>query len=222
MERSQSDLKWQEKLLSWDGNSLVSSQEATLFNEWTSCLYNVTFFELGFAWEDTYRTALVFNSAQITGEGDDASCSYWNQTCVAYSSSCFSSAISKFPVRVPPWGNVPHDAFFPHIAPVPFQGKPDRSQRPLLTTFLQDNLFVSVGGSGYTPNAAHASGIRGPVLAGPSLRFIADMSGQVPNQMVLPGGESGDPTSPHYRDQLPFWADIQTLDMDWSQFASEN
>ena len=52
------------------------------------------------------------------------------------------------------------------------------------------------------------------------MRYVADMSGQTPNQMVLPGGESGDPTSPHYSDQLPYWAQIETLDMDWNQFNS--
>ena len=85
-----------------------------------------------------------------------------------------------------------------------------------------ENMYAAVGGSEYTPNAAHSIGPRGPVLAGPSMRFISDLSGQTPNQMVLPGGESGDPTSPHYSDQLPFWADVQTLDMDWNQFASNS
>ena len=88
-----------------------------------------------------------------------------------------------------------------------------------INVFFKDNLFAAVGGSEYTPNAAHSIGNpRGPVLAGPSYRFISDLSGQVPTQMVLPGGESGVPNSAHYADQLPYWAKVETLDMDWNQF----
>ena len=81
--------------------------------------------------------------------------------------------------------------------------------------------FVSVGGSANTPNAAHSiGGARGPVLAGPSMRLIADMSGTVPNQMVLPMGESGVPSSPHYDDQLAAWAANQLYEVDWAMFSN--
>lgn len=41
---------------------------------------------------------------------------------------------------------------------------------------------------------------------GPSLRFVAELKGKVEHaENVLPGGESEDPTSPHFQDQLPLW-----------------
>jgi acyl-homoserine lactone acylase PvdQ len=53
------------------------------------------------------------------------------------------------------------------------------------------------------------------------MRFIADMSGDVPNQLVLPMGESGVPTSTYYSDQLKAWAENQLYDTDWSLFSSK-
>lgn len=199
----QDDLDWQQKLLAWDGNEMITSKEATVFDEFAACLYNVTNPEVGFAWDDPNMMATIFNNATVSGVGDDPACAYWNQTCLAYASSCFSNTLDKFPIRVPEWGSIPHFAVVMHLLPVP----------------VEDDLFASVGGSEYTPNAAHSLGPRGPVLAGPSFRFISDLSGTVPTQMVLPGGESGVPTSVHYSDQLPYWASDETLDMDWSQFS---
>merc|ERR1712100_209839 len=182
------DIDWQQKLLAWDGNELSSSKEGTIYIDFVHCLYNVTSLEVGFSWTNPNFIAHIFNNATVSGLGDDPACGYWNTTCLAYASSCFSSVVDQYPLRVPEYGSIPHYAVFPHILPVP----------------VNENLFSSVGGSPYTPNAAHSiGGARGPVLAGPSMRYVADMSGQTPNQMVLPGGESGDPTSPHYSDQLP-------------------
>jgi acyl-homoserine lactone acylase PvdQ len=198
---NQKDLTWQETLLGWDGNELYTSQEATLFEEFTSCLYNVTFYEIGYGWSDPYFGARVFNNATADGTGDDISCSYWNQTCLSYASYCFSLSVAKYPIRIPDFGALPHYAVFPHVLPFPAEGY---------------SRAVSIGGSPYTPNAAHPIGPRGPILAGPSMRMISDMSGTVPNQIVLPMGESGVPTSPHYDDQLAAWAADQLYVMDWN------
>jgi len=199
------DLNWQSKLLAWDGNELTTSKEATIFEDFSVCLGNVTFFEIGGSWNKPYFLAQVFNNATSSGAGDDLSCSMWNQTCLQYATSCFSSAVANYPIRVPEWGSLPHSATFLHLLPYPVEGY---------------NRLVPVGGSAYTPNAAHSVGmIRGPVLAGPSMRLIADMSGTTPNQMILPMGESGVPTSPHYDDQLAMWAADQTVTVDWSLFS---
>jgi acyl-homoserine lactone acylase PvdQ len=46
--------------------------------------------------------------------------------------------------------------------------------------------------------------------------MVSDMSGLVPNQIVLPMGESGVPSSPYYADQLATWAADQLYVMDWN------
>jgi len=197
----QKSLDWQQTLLGWDGNELTTSQEATLFEEFTDCLYNVTFYEIGYSWSDPYFGALVFNNATADGTGDDVACGYWNETCLTYASNCFAASVAKYPIRIPEFGAFPHYAAFPHLLPVPVQGY---------------SRAVSVGGSPYTPNAAHPIAPRGPILAGPSMRMVSDMSGLVPNQIVLPMGESGVPSSPYYADQLATWAADQLYVMDWN------
>jgi len=42
---------------------------------------------------------------------------------------------------------------------------------------------------------------------GPSERFVADLANWDDSFMLISGGESGQPGSEHYRDQLPFWYD---------------
>ena len=59
-------------------------------------------------------------------------------------------------------------------------------------------------GGPYTVNVAPMLGPGEPVTAGPSTRFIADMAHEG-GLIVLPGGESGAPLSPRYRDQFPLW-----------------
>ncbi|MBE3556358.1 MAG: penicillin acylase family protein [Firmicutes bacterium] len=64
---------------------------------------------------------------------------------------------------------------------------------------------VSADGDAFTPNAAGNE----PSTAGPSWRMIADLSHLDRSVGIYPGGESGDPASPHYADQLPLWQRYQ-------------
>jgi penicillin amidase len=48
-------------------------------------------------------------------------------------------------------------------------------------------------------------------MAGPALRFVADLSDLSRSRYVLSGGVSGWPRSPHYADQLPMWMEGETL-----------
>ena len=66
--------------------------------------------------------ATIFNNAVSSGVGDDPACGLWNQTCVAYASSCFSQVLDNYPIRVPEWGSIPHFAVVVHILPVPVEG----------------------------------------------------------------------------------------------------
>jgi penicillin amidase len=46
-----------------------------------------------------------------------------------------------------------------------------------------------------------------PVIHGPSMRFSIDMAQPLAPVFALAGGQSGNPLSPHYDDQLPAWRD---------------
>ncbi|MDI3299304.1 MAG: penicillin acylase family protein [Bacillota bacterium] len=59
----------------------------------------------------------------------------------------------------------------------------------------------ATGGDAFTVDVSGGE----PSTHGPSWRMIADLSDLGRSWGVFPGGESGDPTSPHYADQLPLW-----------------
>lgn len=61
-------------------------------------------------------------------------------------------------------------------------------------------------GNGRVPNAA---GGAEPAIHGPSWRMIVSLTNPVESWGVYPGGQSEEPTSPHYDDQFMLWADCQ-------------
>ncbi|HET8635175.1 MAG TPA: penicillin acylase family protein [Gemmatimonadales bacterium] len=66
---------------------------------------------------------------------------------------------------------------------------------------------VEVPGGDYTVNLCTSGGDSIPwtCTEGPSMRFVADMGNGDGAWFVLPAGQSGNPLSPHYRDQFPLW-----------------
>ena len=53
----------------------------------------------------------------------------------------------------------------------------------------------------------------------PSLRMVIDVGEWDEARFVLPGGQSGNPLSVHYDDQLPYWLRGEGLRMAWSDDA---
>jgi len=97
-----------------------------------------------------------------------------------------------------PWGSI-HQASIEH----PMGGV------PVLGRFLGFTIGPwSSGGDNHTVNVAISSARAPPFNSsyGPSLRHVVDMAdpdGQ--GGFILPGGQSGHPLSPHYRDQHERW-----------------
>ncbi|MBA7664144.1 Acyl-homoserine lactone acylase QuiP [subsurface metagenome] len=50
-----------------------------------------------------------------------------------------------------------------------------------------------------------------------SLRMVVDVGNWEKNSFSLPGGQSGNPLSPHYSDLLPFWQRGEGVSIAWSQ-----
>lgn len=61
-------------------------------------------------------------------------------------------------------------------------------------------------GNGRTPNSA---GGAEPAVHGPSWRMVVSLTEPIKSWGVYPGGQSEEPTSPHYDDQFKLWADYQ-------------
>lgn len=54
-----------------------------------------------------------------------------------------------------------------------------------------------------------------------SLRMVVDVGNWEASRFALPGGQSGNPFSPHYADQLPFWQRGEGIPIAWSPAAVE-
>jgi penicillin amidase len=71
------------------------------------------------------------------------------------------------------------------------------------------------GGDGNT--VSQASGSHSSVIA--SLRMVVPIGDWEDARFVLPGGQSGNPFSPHSDDQLPLWQSGSGVPIAWSEEA---
>lgn len=49
-----------------------------------------------------------------------------------------------------------------------------------------------------------------------SMRMVVDVGDWSASRFILPGGQSGNPLSPHYADQLPLWQSGKGIPIAWS------
>ena len=61
----------------------------------------------------------------------------------------------------------------------------------------------------------------GSPLVCPSMRMVLDVGNWDENLFALPGGQSGNPLSPHYDDQFGLWAEGTGISIPWSHEAVE-
>lgn len=93
---------------------------------------------------------------------------------------------------------------------------------PLLKQILNRGPFA-VGGDANTVNAAGVSAHDplGPVEFISSLRFAVELGQWDQARVILAGGQSGHPFSPHYDDLLALWLEGKTIPLAWSTSVVE-
>jgi len=100
-------------------------------------------------------------------------------------------------------------------------GDPLRSPRPL--QLLLNRGPFPCGGDANTVCAAGNSPLdpTGPVTFMASLRLVVDVGNWDETRVALPGGQSGNPLSPHYHDQLALWRRGEGFRLAWTPAAVE-
>ncbi len=87
------------------------------------------------------------------------------------------------------------------------------------------NLEAEVDGGGYTVNrgASRVSNSKAPFqsIHGPGLRAVYDLGDLAKSRFVIATGQSGNPLSSHYKDQLALWRDGMTLKLEWDRLDFE-
>jgi penicillin amidase len=117
--------------------------------------------------------------------------------------SCFKEAVDRLKTRIGPdqadwtWGRVVQ-VRFPH----PLSSAPMVGSQFLVAPFPQNGGDSSIN--------------RGKEV---SMRYVADLDNWDNTRQGIPLGESGDPHSPHWKDQLPDWQAVTPAPFAFSEAA---
>ena len=109
------------------------------------------------------------------------------------------------------WGRL-HQAIFVH----PLADRVDEASRRRLSVGAWP-----LGGSSFTPMAASYRATDYQLTSGASFRMVVDVGKWDASVAINTPGQSGDPSSPHYRDLAPLWAEGRYFPLAYSREAVE-
>jgi len=189
---------WQERLLAWDGDAGVKSEEASVFEAWyteLSRLPRLPEAEVGVRyWQEPRYLLKAFT------QGDPA-CTRRGVTCLDFAAEALEAALRRLGDEVPAWGQL-HPAVFEHLV----MSKDDRVRR-----FFERR--VAHGGDRYTVNVGVFRPSDFRMDRGPSYRQLVDLARPEQSRFIHPPGQSGNVLSRHYADLLLLWARGEYLPM---------
>ena len=207
---SDSESKWLDALLAWDGAADLDSKEAVVFHRWVYAWLRHTFEdELGVEGiESLMRTHLLkrliapMSTRQASLWWDDISTPEIQETRADITLYAYRDALQSIETDFGslegswswkdvhtlehnhPFGRIAAFRSFFNVGPFPVNG----------TREVINNLMFSYDTTGYYR-----------VTAGPSTRRVIDFSDLNESRSILPTGQSGNPFSPHYQDQAELY-----------------
>jgi penicillin amidase len=195
-------------LQAWNGHESEESVGATLFNVWELEFLQATLKdEMGDTLFENYTqwSALALRAVEYFVEHSqspwfDDRATEAIETGPQIARRAFRSCLARLRERFGElmgdwqWGQL-HRLTLAH---------PFGQQAPLEIIFNVGPL--ALGGSAATVSKAeYALSKPYDVTAGPSMRMIVDLASPQYSLSVIPGGQSGQPFSPHYKDQVELW-----------------
>lgn len=183
---------WRDRLLSWDGNTQPSSVEATVFEAWYTQLTQLPTAVVGQEYWDvpSYLATAILNGDPACDQPGTA------PGCLDDAAAALEEAFNQLGNPIPTWGEI-HQARFEQLAPV-----------------LSDvNLQLPFGGDGYTVNVSSYNPNTFTANFGSSYRQIVDLANLENSVFINPPGQSGNPLSPYFDNQLPLWQQGKYLPM---------
>ena len=209
-ELSEQDINLLDQLNAWNGDSGLKSTEATIFHKWIYFFLKNTFEdELG---PDLFKQFLAthFHKRLIAPMAQKEISVWWDNSTtediieqkndIVHGSfvMALESLREEYGENSSEWtwgtvhtlehghpiGQIEMLRSFFNVGPFPVAG----------TREVINNMYFP-----YTPNGKHK------VSSGPSTRRIIDFSDIENSVSILPTGQSGNPFSPHYRDQAPLF-----------------
>lgn len=183
---------WRDRLLAWDGDTQPDSVEATVFEAWYTELTRLPATVVGQEYWNQPRYLL-----RAIQEGEPACDQPGTEPgCLDDTAQALEAALDQLGNPVPTWGEI-HQARFEQLVPV----LPDL------------NLQVPFGGDRYTVNVGSYNPKTFIMPAGPSYRQVVDLTDLEDSLFINPPGQSGDPLSPNFDNQLLLWQQGEYLPM---------
>ena len=195
-------------LTQWDGKEDVDSVPAAVFNVWAMEFFKNTFKdELGDTLFDSYIQWTTLATRSIEYLADRPQSKWFDkeetpeqESAEQISLIAFRDALSYLNEKYGDliidwrWGKV-HQLTLNHIL---------GQQKPLNQIF--NSKPMELGGSANTVfKTSYRFYKPYDVSVGPSMRMITDLASPENSLFILPGGQSGQPFSTHYHDQLERW-----------------
>jgi penicillin amidase len=204
------DDEWLQALVDWDYTMAADRPEPLLFATWHRALARAVYAdELGPLFPRLWRQRARFLTAVLTDrDGQSRWCddttSPSTESCAHQVAIAFDAARAELAARQTgdwrdwQWGAV-HQAVQPHR---PF------SNVPMLKSWFETRS--AIGGGSNTVDVARGSWRDGnlhEVGHGASYRAVYDLADLDNSRYVIPTGQSENPLSGHYRDQVSLWSE---------------
>ena len=204
-------------LRSWNGNVRADSAAAALFEVWftnhlrravvAAVLPEAAAKRVGSGDSERVLQVLEGHGSWLTRERRDQIFVGTLINAVAAMEQRFGPDPSKWQ-----WGQL-HHAVFEH--PLASRAGDDAARRRLTVGSWP------IGGSSYTPMATSYRASDYQLTGGASFRMVADVGNWDASVAINTPGQSGDPSSPHYRDLAPMWAEGRYFQLAYSRAAVE-
>ncbi|MBM3180143.1 MAG: penicillin acylase family protein [Chloroflexi bacterium] len=194
-----------EMLGDWDGMMTPDSGEASLSELALRHILRLTLDpKLGSATTDSYLTLAGYPYMFLQNLLDDPNNTWWDGKRAETMSAALTAAMDELTAIVGSdpakwtWGNL-HTFTFSHplgsvgaLAPIFNRGP-----------YLAGGNWNTVNSGAYYADKAYSMGL------GPAYRIIADPADWDASLSIIPSGESGQPFSPYYADQIDSWLAVE-------------
>ena len=191
---SERSIAWRDRLLAWDGKLTLQSQEATVFESWYTELTRLAASEL----EQEYfgNSAFIIEGIKT---GDVAFDLPGSEPGVYDDiTGAFEAALNRdeFKGGIPAWGDLQTVSFEPlnqNSSELPLQASFDGGTQTVNVSGYDEETFITTGGARY--------------------RQIVDLKNPEDSLYINPAGQSSNPNSDNYADQIPLWLEGEYLPM---------
>lgn len=204
-----------ELLLNWDGRLSPDSSGAAVYESFLSTMAKrITSSKARHTW----RVALAAYNARLTQRMvqllEERPAGWFARPWEAEIEEALASAVKELRRR---FGGDPRRWAWGRVRPLTFKNPAGKG--PLASLFNRGPYPFGGDTNTVAQGGADLADVTNEPFAIASLRAVMEVGAWDEARFVLPGGQSGNPCSPHYDDMLPLWLRGEAVVIPWSEAA---